>query len=100
MGGQRPQMGIGIYGSTELSGSDIQGDVITHTLPSLLKGVPYHVQVSASMGWASSTARACIPRQPWQSPAPRQRHPFKRRDTKRNLFVTRAAWVREGEIWK
>jgi len=48
--GQRPQMDIGIYGSTELSGSDIQGDVITHTLPSLLKGVPYHVQVSAFNG--------------------------------------------------
>merc|ERR1711968_69594 len=48
--GQRPQMDIGIYGSTELSGSDIQGDVITHTLPSLLKGVPYHVQVSAYNG--------------------------------------------------
>ena len=28
----------------------IQGDVITHTLPSLLKGVPYHVQVSAFNG--------------------------------------------------
>merc|ERR1711968_376683 len=75
--GQRPQMDIGIYGSTELSGSDIQGDVITHTLPSLLKGVPYHVQVSAYNGVGDKYGKSMYPRQPWQSLAPRRRHPFK-----------------------
>ena len=47
--GQRPQMDIGIYGSTELSGSDIQGDVITHTLPSLLRGCPTTFRSAPSM---------------------------------------------------
>merc|ERR1712146_817769 len=53
--GQRPQMDIGIYGSTELSGSDIQGDVITHTLPSLLKPSGSGCQSYRSTKWSGSS---------------------------------------------